>query len=198
LFVFGGLVVLGLASGAGLFRWQANKLTATAAWVETNPDSPPAERLRYWFLKYGQPQLHHSLLEGRWSEQKPWLLTHIAQPLPLPNENYAPELWGIDLAGVGIAMASLDGMQVRIQLPAPRLLERTQEIPGRVARGIPIYKPGEALPPLSELARHRVQAFLSPVMTALDRKLPGVELWIQVGTEPGQRAVPTPVPAAGT
>lgn len=183
--VFVALVVLGLASGAGLFYWQASKLNPPFEWEETTPDAPAPDRLRYWFAKYGGPQLHHALLQGRISAQQPWLPTHVVQPPPTGTEPYAPELWGIDLSDVGPQMASVDGLAIDVRLPAPRMLARTQEIPGEIARRIPIYAPG-ALAPAADLARERARSFLSPVMTALTRKLPGVELRISIGAAPGE------------
>ena len=179
LFVCAGLVVLGLASGAGLFYWQAAKLNPPFEWEETNPQAAPADRLRFWFAKYGAPQLHHALLQGRMSAQQPWLPTHVVQPPAVAGTPYAPELWGIDLTGVGPEMASVGELSIDVRLPAPRALARTQEIPGEIARRIPIYAPG-VVAPAAYLARERARAFLSPVLTALERKLPGVELRIHI------------------
>jgi hypothetical protein len=191
--VFVGLVALGLASGAGLFYWEAARLTPPLEWEETNAQAPPEDRLRYWFQKYGAPQLHRALMAGRLSAQRPWLATHVVQPLPEAGTPYAPELWGIDLSDVGPGMASIDGMQLCIDLPAPRLLERTREIPGEIARRLPISAPGEPFVAGADVARERARAFLSPVLTALSRKLPGVTLQVRIAG-----AGPAAPPAAGT
>ncbi|MBM3975932.1 MAG: hypothetical protein FJ299_02945 [Planctomycetes bacterium] len=190
--VFVGLVVLGLASGAGLFYWEAARLTPPLEWEETDAQAPPEARLRYWFQKYGAPQLHRALMAGRLSAQRPWLATHVVQPRPEAGTPYAPELWGIDLSNVGPEMASVDGMQLCVDLPAPRMLERTREIPGEIARRLPISAPGEPFEAAADVARERARAFLSPVLTALSRKLPGVTLEVRIAA-----AGAASLPAAG-
>ena len=187
------LVALGIAVSSAAFRWRAGKLVPEVEIEAAGPDSSPEARVRYWFEKYGRAQIHHALVSARFSPGRDWLVTHVDQPVPVPGETYEPELWGIDLAGLAPDISRCEGVRVVVRVPAPRMLARTADISGAQARQLPIYRPGDTLPALEELARARVQGYLSPIATALARKLPEARIAIEVATEAPVESTVEPV-----
>lgn len=188
------LVVAGIGSGVGLFRWQAAGRAPELELPELAKGATPEQRLAAWLPKYIGPQLHRALQQARWSTQRPWLVTHIRQPLEVPGQPFVPELWGLKLERIGPEFARCEGLTITVRVPAPELLERSSEIEGALARSVPITEPGEQ-PPLERMTQERVRAFLSPVMTALARKLPGAQLEIEIEGLTGQPALEGAAPA---
>jgi len=176
-------VIVGLGAGHLAFRWQAARLAPElelGTEIETGDVGSAAARVRTWFERQGQAQIHHALVERRYRAERDWLLTHINQPPAEPGHSFAPELWGIDLTACPPErLARLEGSEIVLSLPLPRALERSVEISGSQARAVPIHRAGAADAPLADLARARVLGCLAPLMGALQRKVPEARLRIE-------------------
>lgn len=170
------IVVVGLASGAGFYRWKRGEMEARLAADLAGTPTQPAERLALW-LRFGGPQIHHRLaVVGRFTAELPWLVTHAVASAEGP-----PELWGVDCAALPLELAHVEGMQVVIELPHPRALGRAT-LEGERAQRVPLYAPevvadGEAR--LSAVAL----SLLESMPDALARDIPGATLVIRVAHE---------------
>src|SRR5262245_25727827 len=95
-----GIVVAGLITGAGFYRYQRGRMDARIAAEIAQAPKTPAERAALW-LRYAGPQIHHRLaVVGRFAPDKPWLVTHA-----VARSGGEPELWGIDCTGLTPDMA---------------------------------------------------------------------------------------------
>ena len=169
-----GIVVVGLITGAGFYRFQRGRMDASLAAELAKAPETPAERAALW-LRYGGPQIHHRLaVVGRFSSERPWLVTHaVARP------DGDPELWGIDCTALTPELAHLEGLTVVVELPAPRVLVRAP-LEAEQGQRVPLYAPEtspDAAQRLSELALY----LLEGIPKALERDVPGASLTIRVG-----------------
>lgn len=167
------LVVVGLGSGAGFYRWQrARQAEAFQRELEAVPKGLE-ERLDLW-LRLAGPQLHHRLaVVGRFTPEEPWLVTHaVARPGELP------ELHGVPCAELAPSFAHREGLAIVIELPAPRALGRVA-LQGERAQRVPSFAPEvevDAAERLRTLALH----LLEDMPAALARDLPGASLELRV------------------
>jgi hypothetical protein len=171
-----GIVLVGLVTGAGFYRYQRGKMDARLAAELARAPKTPAERAALW-LRYGGPQIHHRLaVVGRFAPERPWLVTHA-----VARSGGAPELWGIDCASLGPEIARLEGLTVVVELPAPRVLARA-ELTGEPSQRVPVYAEDvspDAARRLSELALY----LLEGIPGALERDVPGAKLEVRVAGE---------------
>lgn len=176
LVVFVALVVVGLLTGAGFYRYKRHELdTALARELAAAPNSS-AERLALW-LRVAGPQIHHRLaVVGRFAPDKPWLVTHA-----VARGDGPPELWGIDCAALPKDLAHLEGLVVVVELPAPRALARVA-LDAQQGSRVPLYASAVRPDPatrVSELALY----LLEGIPSALQRDIPGATLVIRVAHE---------------
>jgi len=172
--VLSAIVVVGVATGAGFYRYQRalqdERLQAEMAAVPTTPE----ERLGLW-LELSGPQIHHRLaVVGRFTPEMPWLVTHaVAAP-----DGGPPELWGIDCGELPKELARREGMTVVVPLPRPRGLGRAT-LTGERADRVPLFASDAALDPAARL-RELALYLLEGIPGALERDVPGARLEIRV------------------
>lgn len=169
-----GIVVLGLVTGAGFYRYQRARADRSLAIEMAAVPKSPEERLALW-LRLSGPQIHHRLaVVGRFTPEMPWLVTHavaVAEGVP-------PELYGVDCATLSKDLAHLEGRKVVVELPRPHALGRV-ELSGERANRVPLYDPDVPVDPsqrLTELALY----LLEGIPGALERDVPGASLEIRV------------------
>lgn len=167
------LVVVGLGSGAGFYRWQrarqAERFERELAAVPQGLE----QRLDLW-LRLAGPQLHHRLaVVGRFTPEEPWLVTHA-----VARENEVPELHGVPCAELLPSLARREGQTIVVELPAPRALGRAA-LTGERAQRVPLFAPDV---PLDAAERLRTLALhlLDDIPAALTRDLPGAHLEVRV------------------
>jgi hypothetical protein len=172
-----GIVVVGLATGAGFYRWKRGEMDARVAAELAAAPETPEERLALWLRLGGGPQIHHRLaVVGRFAPEMPWLVTHArVQPSPAGG---AHEVWGVDCAELPQDLARIDGLTVVVTLPAPRPLGHV-DLASEPASRVPVLGPGEevdAAARLTALALH----LLEDMPRALERDIPGARIEIRV------------------
>jgi hypothetical protein len=178
-----GIVVVGLATGAGFYRWKRGEMDArVAAQLAEAPESP-AERVALWLRLGGGPQIHHRLaVVGRFAPDMPWLVTH-ARALPedegdAGDAGGAHEIWGVDCATLPQDLARVEGLTVVVALPAPRPLGRV-DLAGEPASRVPVLAPGEEVDAAARLAALALH-LLEDMPQALERDIPGARIEIRV------------------
>lgn len=175
LLVLLGIVVLGLATGAGYLAYKAPQLARERRAMLAQAATDDEGRLAQW-LQFGGPQIHHRLARfARFSSECPWLVTHrVAAP-----DGGLPEVWGIDCGELPQDLARQEGMTIVVELPAPRPLGRVA-LDEAQSRYVPTYAAaldaGAAEARLIELATF----FLEGLPRALAREIPGASLVIRV------------------
>jgi hypothetical protein len=176
LVVLVAIVAVGLATGAGFYRWKRGEMDARVRSELAAAPETPAERLDLW-LRLSGPQLHHRLaVVGRFTPEMPWLVTHAVARADGPSE-----LWGIDCAALPLELAHREGLSVVVELPAPRPLARVA-LEVEQANRVPLYAPEASPDPaarVSELALY----LLEGIPRALERDIPGARLEIRVPRE---------------
>ena len=175
------LVLLGVGVTAGYLQWRAPDLLARreaiAREVAASPSSPEG-RLATWVLFGGDPQIHNRLQQMRFSEARPWLVTHaVGAPA-----DAAPEVvfHGIDLASMPKELVRQDGLVLHLVLPAPRELGRGP-LAGEHAPFVPVFARAELAPDATARARELVAWALGGLEKALGRDVPGATLVIEIG-----------------
>ena len=172
------MIVVGVGVTAGYFHWKA--ADAKAEWdasLAAEPTSPEG-RVARW-LDWGRPMLHSRLKTMRLSRQQPWLVTHTVASRV---EGEPPEVFGIDLTDLPRDVIRQEGMTVRIELPAPRLLHRTFLV-GDNAQRVLTVSPRAPAPDAVELARELVLFFVEGMKKALEEDIPGARLVIAIGPD---------------
>jgi hypothetical protein len=171
------LVVVGLGSGAGFYRYQRARQAERFQRELAAAPNTPEERLDLW-LRLAGPQIHHRLaVVGRFTSVEPWLVTHA-----VARAGEAPELFGVVCAELEPTLARRTGLEVLVSLPAPRALGRVV-LEGERAQRVPIFAPEvvvDAAERLAELAMY----LLEEMPAALARDIPGAVIVIEVA---GQR-----------
>jgi hypothetical protein len=171
-----GIVVVGLITGAGFYRFQRGRMDARLAAELAQAPKTSEERAALW-LRYAGPQIHHRLaVVGRFAPDKPWLVTHA-----VAREGGEPELWGIDCQALTKDLAHLEGLSVVVDLPAPRVLAHSS-LEGAQVQRVPLYAP-EVGPDAAQRLKELALYLLEGIPAALERDVPGAKLEIRVGAE---------------
>ena len=123
-----------------------------------------------------QPRVIEGLRGARFSSSQPWLVSHVIAPA---SAQEPPQVWGVDLAEIPASWVSLAGLQVFVDLPAPRLLTRDVLVGDSVA-GIQVFPAGAQNDGI-ELTRARVRFVLKRMIEALPQDIDGAEYVIRVG-----------------
>lgn len=169
------IVVVGVATGAGFYRWKRAGMDARLASEMAAVPSSPEERAALWLRLSGGPQIHHRLaVVARFAPEMPWLVTHAVSA----SDGGAPELWGIDCAGLARELARLEGLRVVVELPRPVFLGRAVLANERAQR-VPLYAPG-AVPDATARLTDLALFLLEGIPRALERDVPGARLEIRV------------------
>jgi hypothetical protein len=177
LLVFVGIVLLGLASGAALYRWQEPRAAAAVRAELAKAPTTVEGRIDLW-LTYCTPMIHHALSDNaRFSAELPWLIGYaIAR-----GEGETPELWGIDASALPRDLAVREGRTVVVRLPGVTLLGHGA-LTGDNARSVPVYPAGTRVADprarVIELARH----FLGRLPESLEDEIEGARFEIRVGS----------------
>lgn len=175
-----GLLLLGLLILVGMgipafFRWQVYKLGKERDRILAEAPSAPEKRLELLF-RYLQPQILQTLTRARFSAERPWIVSHVVAPA---TEDQPPEIWGVDTADIGPGSTGVEGLDVRVELPAPRLLARDVLV-GDNALGVEVYAP-PGPPDPRVLLRNRVEFVLQPLIEHLPDDIEGARLVVEVG-----------------
>lgn len=171
------IVVTGLLTGVGFYRLKRGETNAQVAAELARAPESPGERLALWLQLTG-PQLHHRLaVVGRFTPELPWLVTHAVAA----EDGGAPELWGIDCAGLPQDLAVLEGLRVVVNLPAPCPLGRAT-LEGERADRVPLFARGAVSDPGERLAALALY-LLEGMPGALARDVPGASLVVRVARE---------------
>jgi len=168
------LIIMGMGIPA-IYRWQSRVLgNERDKMLESVPDQPEA-RLGKWF-QFGQPLILEALLASRFSAERPWIVSHVVAP---ESEGKPPEIWGIDQQAITKDMVVLDGLDVRIVLPAPEIVARDVLV-GDNALGVQVFEaPGPPDPRI--LLRKRVEYAVERLIRVLPEEIPGARLSVEVG-----------------
>lgn len=158
-----------------LFRWKAYDLERDRDRLIANAPSTGEGRLALWFSQV-QPRVVEGLRGARFSSSQPWLVSHVVSPA---SASEPPQVWGVDLTEVPPHWVSLSGLQVFVDLPAPKLLTRDVLVGDNVA-GVQIFPAGSQNDGV-ELTRARVRFVLKRLIEALPRDIEGAEYVIRVG-----------------
>jgi hypothetical protein len=171
-----GIVLAGLLTGVGFYRWQRGRLDLELAGEVAAAPTSTAERLALW-LRFGAAQIHHRLSQvGRFTPEMPWLVTHaVASP------DGAPEIWGVDCRDLREDLVHAEGLRVVVELPRPRRLGRAT-LDGVRADRVPLFASGTELDPAQRL-RALALYLLEELPSALERDIPGASLEIRVAAE---------------
>jgi hypothetical protein len=173
LVVLFSIVAVGLLTGAVFYRWKRGQMDADVAREIAAAPQSPQERVDLW-LELAGPQIHHRLaVVARFSPALPWLVTHA-----VAREGGPPELWGIDCAALPLELAHREGLQVVIELPAPRALGRAELAADQQSR-VPLFAPWTGIDPAARL-KSLALYLLEGMPAALARDIPGAEIVVRV------------------
>jgi len=167
-----------IAVGMGIpafFRWKVVSLGRERDRILSEAPSAPEARLALLF-RYVQPQILQTLQKARFSADQPWIVSHVVAP---PNAQEPPEIWGIESSEIGPEATFVEGLDVRVVLPAPRLLARDVLV-GDSALGVEVYAP-PGPPDPRVLLRNRLEFVLAPLIEHLPGDIPGARISVEVG-----------------
>ena len=117
-----------------------------------------------------------SMRASRFSAERPWIVSHVVAP---EREGLPPEIWGIDQRTITADMVRLDGMVVRVVLPAPEIMARDVLV-GDNAMGVQVFEaPGPPDPRI--LLRKRVEYAIERLIRVLPQEIPGARISVEVG-----------------
>jgi len=190
LIALAAIVVAGLVA-PGYFHWKAPEIRArrlsTEAEVAGAPTSP-AGRIAAWTRFGGDPQIHNRLQAMRFSAEQPWLVTHALRTPDGDAGRGEVEFHGIDLGDMPRELVVVQGFEVRLVLPEPRVLGRGP-LRGDHAGFVPVYEPGAAVPDPRARAREILLWALEDLGRALERDVPGARFTIEIGPHASWSAV---------
>lgn len=170
-----GLIVVGMGIPA-FFRWKVYALGQERDQILAEAPSEPAARLALLFRQI-RPHILQALQRARFSAERPWIVSHVVAPV---SADEPPEVWGIHaIDDLDHDVARVDGLEVRVRLPAPRLLGR-EVLVGDNAMGVQVFAaPGPADP--RELLRDRVEFVMKPLIESIPEDVPGTRVSVEVG-----------------
>ena len=171
------MLLLLVAVGMGIpafYLWSVPRLEARAAEYRAAAPSDPEGRVATWF-RYAQPNIFNALILARFSTEMPWYVTHVVERTDGP-----PEIWGIDFSELGPDVLEIDGILVKLVLPAPELLARDVLVGDR-SLNVPVYRGGTRPEDPGELVRRGLSRYLERKRTGLQKDIPGADLVVEVG-----------------
>lgn len=172
LIVLVAVVVVGLLSSAGLFRWGWTDVEAKQRELVAARDDAPkaaAAKLDQW-LYYHEPRLQHRLTTLRFSSTHPGLITHTVE-----HESAPAEIWGIDLSGSHPARLEREGLALTLVLSAPRMLGRGV-LTGMNANRVPVYRADGEIPDPRVRGLDLCEHFFAEFAAALAKDIEGATL----------------------
>jgi hypothetical protein len=177
------LVVAGMGVTSVYYHWRAPRIIAQ---IQAERDALPGDsqgKLDRW-LDFGAPFVHQALVASRFSAAQPWIVTHTVQPPGGPDE--LPQVWGVDLAGLGPEITHREGLRVVVELPQVRLLGRGR-LTGDKAQHVPAYAAGRPVPDPDERAVFVARFPLRALIEALEKDIPGASFEVRIdGRTPPQ------------
>lgn len=168
-----GLVGLGLAFGAGVYRIFQPRAAARTAQMMADAPTTDEGRVAAW-VEFGGPIVLQRLRDARISGQQPWIVTHT-----VGEEGEPGDVWGIESDELPRDLVRADGMRVVVTLPAPELLAHTVLV-GDHARSVPRVAPGQALPDAAELLERIARYALKIQIEDIREDIEGAELVVEV------------------
>ncbi len=169
------IVAVGMGMPA-FYRWKFVDLGRERDEILANAPSEAEARVALWF-EHLQPQVVHVLGACRFSAQFPYLVSHVMAPR---SGDEPPEVWGVPDAEITVDSVVLDGLAVRVILPAPRVVVRDVLV-GDNANGVGVSPPGAPPRDPRVLLRNRIEFILRKHMSALEMDIPGAYLSVEVG-----------------
>jgi hypothetical protein len=183
-----GLVLLLLLVSAGMgitsvyYHWKAPAIVAQRRAELAAMSKEPEPMLEMW-LQWGAPGIHYRLQQMRISASTPWLATHAQAST---SGDQPPLLWGIDLTDLSPAWVRREGLNVIVDLPAPRLLGRAwigpDKEPGviKVAPQTPAPSPEACATRVREICEFALERLVK----ALPEDIPGASVEVRVAPSP--------------
>jgi hypothetical protein len=176
------LLVVLVASGMGItsvyYHWKAPGIIAQARRARANLPQDSQARLAVW-LQYGRPAVIEGLNALRLSARQPWLATYVIETANPSSPESPPEIWGVDLAGLGPQAIHLDGLRVIVELGQPKLLGRGT-VAGDKGLHVPVVPFGQARPDSAARARAVAEHALRRLAASLPRDVAGASLEVRV------------------
>ena len=168
------VVVVGMGIPA-IYHWQTRVLGHERDEMLEAAPHEPAARLAVWF-QFAQPMILEALLASRFSAERPWIVSHVVAP---EREGLPPEIWGTDQRAITKDTVLLDGLVVRVVLPAPQVMARDVLV-GDNAMGVRVFEaPGPPDPRI--LLRRRVEYAIGRLIRVLPQEIPGTRISVEVG-----------------
>lgn len=168
------------------YRWKVVDLNRERDEILANAPSQPEKRAELWF-EFMQPQVYEVLRACRFSAYKRYLVSHVVAPR---SAEEPPEIWGVPEAEITPANVILDGLAVRVVVPAPSIVDRDVLV-GDNALGVQVYPPESPPEDPRVLLRNRIEFVLAKTAGALERSIPGAYLSVEVG----ELVRPAPAPS---
>jgi len=168
-----GLVGLGLAFGAGMYRIFQPRAAARTERMMAGAPTTTEGRVQAW-VEFGGPIVLQRLRDARISSQQPWIVTHT-----VGAAGEAGDVWGIVSDELPRDLVHADGTRVVVTLPAPRFLATTVLV-GDHARSVPRVAPGDPPPDASELLLRIARYALKIQIDDIREDIEGAELVIEV------------------
>jgi len=175
LVVLVGIVAIGLGSGAAYYHYKQPRLAAALAAELAAAPTTAEGRVQQWELSMA-PNVHHRITRvGRFSAERPWLVTHAVRG---PSGGLV--FHGLDLERLPERLTRPEGMAVVVDLPAPVALG-PGELDPESARFVPVLDAD--LPPSEAAARLRGQVvwLLDRLPEALAHDIEGARIEVRVG-----------------
>lgn len=168
-----------VAVGMGIpayYRFKVVDLNEDRDRMLEEAPSVPEARVALWY-SHLQPRVLGVLHSCRFSSHQRYLVSHMVAP---SSEADPPEVWGVPEEAISPESVILDGMAVRVILPAPTIVDRDVLV-GDNALGVEVY-PSQTPPEDPRvLLRNRLEFVLGKFMAALEKDIPGASLSIEVG-----------------
>jgi len=179
-----------VAVGMGIpafYRWKIGDMKGDREEILASAPSEPEKRAELWF-EFMQPQVYEVLRACRFSAHKRYLVSHMVAPR---SAEEPPEIWGVPDEEITPDNVVLDGLVVRVLVPAPRIVDRDVLV-GDNALGVEVYLPESPPEDPRVLLRNRIESVLRKTSGALERGIPGAYLSVEVG------GLVRPIPAPST
>ena len=173
------VLVIIVAVGMGIpafYRWKVGDLNRDRERMLSEAPSVPEVRVELWY-SHLQPRVLGVLRKCRFSSKKRYIVSHMVAPR---SADEPPEIWGVPEEAITPEQVRLDGMAVRVVLPAPVIVDRDVLV-GDNAMGVEVYPPEHPPEDPRVLLRGRLEFVLGKFMAALEKDIPGAYVSVEVG-----------------